>query len=190
MSNMEDYGATRGDFRLDVPDRFNFTIDTVDRWARDDPDKLALVAVHPDGLTTTRHAFGEMSRDANRVANYLKGLGVGKGDRIFVQLPRVPEWYSTVLGSLKLGAVPMPGTSLLMARDIAYRVNAAEATVIVTDPAGAARADEVADYPCRAGGLLGADTCGAQAGSGQGASGGVAGACTHPSLKAGSSSHA
>ncbi len=145
MSNMEDYEATRRDFQLPVPDRFNFTIDVVDRWARDEPDKLALVAIHPDGRTTTRHTFGEVSRDANRVANYLKGLGVGKGDRVFVQLPRVPEWYSTILGCLKLGAVPMPGTSLLMPRDIEYRVNAAEAVLIVTDPIGAARADEVAD---------------------------------------------
>ncbi|MCH7564449.1 MAG: AMP-binding protein [Gemmatimonadetes bacterium] len=142
---MEDYEVTRRDFRLTVPERFNYTIDVVDRWARDEPDKLALVAIHPDGRTATRHTFAEVSRDANRVANYLKGLGVAKGDRVFVQLPRVPEWYSTILGCLKLGAVPMPGTSLLMPRDIQYRVNAAEATLIVTDPVGAARADEVAD---------------------------------------------
>ena len=145
MRNMKDYEVTRNDFRLEVPDRFNYTIDVVDRWARDEPDKLALIAIHPDGRTTTRHTFGEVSRDANRAANYLKNLGVGKGDRVFVQLPRIPEWYSTILGCLKLGAVPMPGTSLLMPRDIEYRVNAAEACLIVTDSVGAARADEVAD---------------------------------------------
>ena len=73
MSNMEDYEVTRRDFRLTVPERFNYTIDVVDRWARDEPDKLALVAIHPDGHTTTHHTFGEVSREANRVANYLKG---------------------------------------------------------------------------------------------------------------------
>lgn len=145
MSNMEDYDVVRRDFHLTVPDRFNYTIDVVDRLAGEEPDKLALVAVHPDGRTTTRHTFGEVSHDANRVANYLKRLGVGKGDRVFVQLPRIPEWYSTILGCLKLGAVPMPGTSLLMPRDIEYRVNAADAVLIVTDAIGAARADEIAD---------------------------------------------
>ena len=145
MSNMEDYDVVRRNFHLTVPDRFNYTIDVVDRLAGEEPDKLALVAVHPDGRTTTRHTFGEVSRDANRVANYLKRLGVGKGDRVFVQLPRIPEWYSTILGCLKLGAVPMPGTSLLMPRAIESRVNAADAVLIVTDAIGAARADEIAD---------------------------------------------
>ena len=65
---MEDYDVARRDFRLEVPDRFNYTIDVVDRWARDEPDKLALVAIHPDGRTTTRHTYGEISRDANRAA--------------------------------------------------------------------------------------------------------------------------
>jgi len=142
---MDDYETTRREFRLSVPDRFNYTIDVVDRWARAEPDKLALVAIHPDGHETTRHTFGDVSRNANRAAHFLRGLGVEKGDRILVQLPRIPEWYFTVLGCLKLGAVPMPGTSLLMPRDIAYRVRAAEACLIVTDPTGAARADEVAD---------------------------------------------
>jgi acyl-coenzyme A synthetase/AMP-(fatty) acid ligase len=140
---MHDYDRIRQDFRLEVPGRFNFTIDVVDRWAHREPDKLALVAIHPDGRSCTRHTFGEISRDANRTANYLKRLGVDKGDRVFVQLPRVPAWYSTVLGCLKLGAIPMPGTSLLMPRDIEYRIKAAEASVVVTDPVGAARTDEV-----------------------------------------------
>ena len=144
MATMEDYEATRRDFRLEVPDRFNYTIDVVDAWAGRDPDKLALVAIHPDGRETTRHTFGGISQGANRAANFLKELGVGKGDRVFVQLPRITEWYFTVLGCMKLGAVPMPGTSLLMPGDIAYRINAAEACLIVTDPTGAARADQVA----------------------------------------------
>ncbi len=145
MRGMQDYEKTRREFRLDVPHRFNYTIDVVDRCAREEPDKLALVAVGPDGRTATRHTFGEMSRDANRAARFLAGLGVAKGDRIFVQLPRIPEWYATVLGCLKLGAVAMPGTSLLMPRDIEYRVNAAEACLVVTDAVGAGRANEVVE---------------------------------------------
>jgi acyl-coenzyme A synthetase/AMP-(fatty) acid ligase len=145
MGNMHDYERTRREFRLDVPARFNYTIDVVDRWAREEPGKLALVAVGPDGRTATRHAFGDLSRDANRAANYFAGLGVAKGDRVLVQLPRIPEWYATVLGCLKLGAVPMPGTSLLMPRDIEYRVNAAEACLVVTDSVGAGRAAEVVE---------------------------------------------
>ncbi len=49
MGSMVDYDKTRRDFRLEVPDRFNYTIEVVDRWGRDEPDKLALVASAPDG---------------------------------------------------------------------------------------------------------------------------------------------
>ena len=41
---------------------------------------------------------------------------------MFVMLPRIPEWHVALLGLIKLGAVPMPGTSLLTGRDIAFRV--------------------------------------------------------------------
>lgn len=144
MPNMDDYEATRADFRLAVPERFNYTIDVVDAWAARAPNKLALIALEPDGVTTRRFSFGDVARDAESAANLLSSLGVGKGDRVFVQLPRIPEWYAVVLGCFKLGAVPMPGTSLLMPRDIEYRVNLAEACALVTDEQGASRADEVA----------------------------------------------
>ena len=50
---------------------------------------------------------------------------MAKGDRVFVLLPRVPDWYDVILGCIKLGAVPMPATTLLTPRELAYRVNSA-----------------------------------------------------------------
>lgn len=141
MPNMVDYEATRRSFRLEVPERFNYTLDVVERRAGDDPDKLALVAVEPDGRTAHRHTFGEIARRAHQAAHYLRSLGVGPGDRVFVQLPRVVEWYDTLLGCFELGAVPMPGTTLLMPKDIEYRVRVSDATLAVTDAEGAERLD-------------------------------------------------
>jgi acyl-coenzyme A synthetase/AMP-(fatty) acid ligase len=69
---------------------------------------------------------------------------VAKGDRVFVMLPRVPDWYDVVLGCIKLGAIPMPATTLLTPRDIAYRVNSAEASVVVVDAEGTTKANQVA----------------------------------------------
>jgi acyl-coenzyme A synthetase/AMP-(fatty) acid ligase len=70
---------------------------------------------------------------------------VRKGDRVFVMLPRIPDWYDVILGCIKLGAVPMPGTTLLTARDIAYRLERAGATAAVTDADGAAKVDVAAE---------------------------------------------
>lgn len=146
MPNMNDYEQTRREFRLEVPERFNFTFDVVQRRAEEDPDRLALVAVEPDGVTAHRYTFGEIARRAHQTARWLESLGVIKGDRVFVQVPRVVEWYDTLLGCFELGAVPMPGTTLLMPKDISYRIGVSEATVAVTDADGAERVD-AADCP-------------------------------------------
>jgi acyl-coenzyme A synthetase/AMP-(fatty) acid ligase len=142
--NMTDYLATRASFRLEVPERYNYARDVVDAWAVREPGKLALLAVGPDGGDPRRFSFADLARSSDRAARFLAGQGVAKGDRVFVMLPRVPDWYDVVLGCIKLGAVPMPATTLLTPRDIAYRVNSAEASVVVVDAEGTTKVDQVA----------------------------------------------
>jgi acyl-coenzyme A synthetase/AMP-(fatty) acid ligase len=140
---MTDYEATRASFRLDVPERFNATADIVDAIADVEPAKLALRMVSPDGVEADDYTFADLRNRSNRMAHVLSGLGIGKGDRIFVMLPRVIGWYDTMLGGIKLGAIPMPGTTQLKAKDIIYRINKAGASVVVTDPEGAAVVDSI-----------------------------------------------
>ncbi len=142
--NMTDYLATRSTFRLEVPEVYNYARDVVDAWAAKEPAKLALLAVGPDGGNPRRYSFADLAASSNRAARFLASLGVRKGDPVFVMLPRIPEWYDVVLGCIKLGAVPMPGTTLLTARDIDYRLERAGARVAVTDPGGADKVDQAA----------------------------------------------
>lgn len=141
--NMTDYEETRRTFSLEVPERFNYARDVVDAWAACDPGKLALLSVNASGSEAHPYSFVDVSRLSNRVANYLAAQGVGRGDPVFVMLPRIPEWHLALLGCIKLGAVPMPGTELLTARDIEYRIGKAEAVAAITDLEGAAKVDEV-----------------------------------------------
>jgi len=143
--NMTDYEETRRNFRLVVPENFNYTRDVVGAWAKREPDKLALVAVDPTGENRRQFSFADMWRASNRVANALSGLGIGSGERAFVMLPRIPEWYEVLLGMFRHGTVPMPATILCTPRDIEYRVTRSEATVAVTDAEGAAKVEEVLD---------------------------------------------
>ncbi|HEU4319898.1 MAG TPA: acyl--CoA ligase [Acidimicrobiia bacterium] len=143
MPNMTDYEETRATFSLDVPERFNAVVDVVDACAESNPDALALRMVSPDGRHADDYTFAELSERSSRMAHFLSDLGVAKGDRLFVMLPRVIGWYDTVLGAIRLGAIPMPGTTQLKGKDIAYRVNRAEATVAVTDGDGATIVDVV-----------------------------------------------
>src|SRR5438874_6453904 len=103
--HMTDYEAERRNFHLDVPEYFNFATDVIGKWASD-PTKPAMLWVgqHGEerGLTFTH--FAEYS---SRAANAFSKLGIKKGDCVLVMLPRVPEWWESVLGLMKIGAIPV-----------------------------------------------------------------------------------
>jgi acyl-coenzyme A synthetase/AMP-(fatty) acid ligase len=145
MPNMKDYDETRASFSLVVPDRFNAATDIVDAGARSDPDRLALRMVSPDGRTADDYSLADLMHRSNQMGHFLSDCGVSKGDRVFLMLPRVIGWYDTMLGAIKLGAIPMPGTTQLKGKDIVYRVNRAEASMVVTDPDGAAVVESIRD---------------------------------------------
>ncbi len=138
MPTRAEYEELRRNFRPEVPERFNYVRDALHDRAEAHPDDLALVAVEPDGRTVERYDFATISARVAATAAVLAGAGVGAGDRVFLMLPRIVQWYDVLLGCLHLGAVPMPATMQLSARDVAYRVNLAEATTVVTDTAGLA----------------------------------------------------
>ena len=143
--NMTDYVATRRGFRLEVPRVFNAARDIVDARAAAEPGKTAVVAVDPSGERPRRISFADLAHASDRAANFLAAHGVRKGDRVFVMLPRVPAWHEVLLGCVKLGAIPMPGTTLLTSKDIEYRVSKAEASVAVTDADGLPRVAEASE---------------------------------------------
>ena len=67
--NMTDYLETRASFRLEVPDEYNYARDVVDAWAAREPDKLALLAVGPDGGDARRFSFADLARTSDRAAS-------------------------------------------------------------------------------------------------------------------------
>ena len=139
--NMIDYAAARQTFKWEVAEDYNFALDTIGTWA-EDRNKVAMLWLGADGREE-RLTFVHFDEASSRVANALEKLGVRKGDRVLVMLPRVPEWWETVLGLMKLGAVGIPCTTLLTPKDIQYRAELAEAAAIVTDEAGAAKLAQV-----------------------------------------------
>ncbi|PKB84378.1 MAG: acyl-CoA synthetase [SAR202 cluster bacterium Io17-Chloro-G9] len=140
---MLNYEETYRDYHLEVPEFFNFGFDVVDRWA-EDRTKLALISLDPSGQQAHQQTFWDLKVQSNRFANVLRELGVGKGERVLVMLPRIPQWYMVLLGLIKIGAVPMPTTTLCTPRDIEYRVTQAEATLAITDQENAGKVEEAA----------------------------------------------
>ena len=103
-----DYRQTYASFRLTRPERYNWAFDVFDRWAGD-PGKLAMRWVSDAG-NVRKVTFREFSRSSTRFANALAGLGVEPGERVFVMLPRVVEWWEVLLGGN-----PGPGRQLCRA---------------------------------------------------------------------------
>ena len=142
-SAMQDYETTYRDATMDVPEFYNFGFDVVDRWAKD-RTKLALISVDHSGEEAEQHTFWDLKMLSNKFANALRDLGITKGDRVFVMLPRIPQWYVVLVGMMKLGVIPMPATTLCTPRDIEYRINQAEAVAAITDLENAPKVEEAA----------------------------------------------
>ncbi len=143
--NLVDYEAEVAAPPPVVPERFNYVLDILEARAAARPDELALLSLGPAGEVVGEHSFADLASASRRVAHALRALGIGHGDRVFVLLPRIPEWYFAVLGAIRVGAVPMPATVQLTPRDIAYRVSRAEAVAAICDSQQAPKLDEVAD---------------------------------------------
>ena len=141
--NVTDLDAERASFHIDAPERFNYVRDVLGAQASRRPDAEALISLDATGRVTTRHTFRDLAVTAEKAANVLRGLGIGKGDPVFVMLPRIPEWYEVLLGAMRLGAIPMPGTTQLRTRDIAYRIERSDAVAAVTDGDGTGQVDGV-----------------------------------------------
>jgi acyl-coenzyme A synthetase/AMP-(fatty) acid ligase len=125
----ESYASICAGFRWQVPETFNFGADVVDRWARE-RDGKALIWENAAGDTAT-YTYSDLSRLSNRLANVLRARGVGKGDRVIVMLPRLPQWFVALIAVSKLGAVPVPCIEMLTERDLEYRVRNAEARAVI-----------------------------------------------------------
>jgi acetyl-CoA synthetase/medium-chain acyl-CoA synthetase len=139
--NMTDYEAECRSFQLDVPEYFNFAADVIDKLAQN-PEKLAMLWVGQDG-ERRQLTFAHFAEYSSRAANAFASLGISKGDPVLVMLPRIPEWWETILGLMRLGAIPIPCTTLLTPNDIQFRSKVSEARAFITDQEGAAKFDQV-----------------------------------------------
>lgn len=130
QTQFSDYDDFCRNLHIEVPERFNFAYDVVDRWAAEDPARECLLWV--DDLGRERHfTFADMKRLSDRTASFFASLGIGRGDRVMLMLKRHPHFWLSMMALHKLGAVAIPATHLLTADDIVYRCRRASVKAIV-----------------------------------------------------------
>jgi acetyl-CoA synthetase len=107
----------------------NFARDIVDAAP---PERLALVELARDGQRR-EWSFGEIARDSTRIAGALRQLGVQPGDVVMTLIGNRPEWVLTMLACFRMGAVVLPCTEQLRAKDLRLRIDAVDPALIVSD---------------------------------------------------------
>ncbi|MEV6443689.1 AMP-binding protein [Amycolatopsis sp. NPDC051716] len=145
LTHREDYDTAYRDFAWPEFDEFNWAIDWFDVVAHD-PDnagRSALWIVEEDG-TENRWTYPELSGRSNQVANWLRNLGVRRGDRLILMLGNQGELWETILAAIKLGAVIIPASTLLGPADLTDRVERGAARHVVVRSVDAPKFDGVA----------------------------------------------
>ncbi len=133
----EEYGedGILKNFRIKYPDNFNFGYDIIDKYAEMEPDRRALMWVDLEGNEKLL-TYGDLSRLSNKAANMFTAMGIKKGDHVLLVMKRHYQFWYTLIGLMKIGAIAIPATHLLTVKDFVYRMNAADVKAVVATHCG------------------------------------------------------
>src|ERR1700733_988386 len=144
LRHRDDYDAALGSFSWPALDEFNWALDWFDVIAAEHPDRPALRIVSdsdggPDRRTDGSLSYGALAGRSAQVANWLRGLGVKRGDRVLLMLGNVAPLWEVILAAMKLGAVIIPASTLLQPADLADRLVRGSVRHVVADAVSAAK---------------------------------------------------
>ena len=140
LRHRTDYDRAYSEFAWPALGEFNWALDYFDVIARNNDNPALWIVDDPasDGL---RLSYAQMSERSARMANFLRGVGVGRGDRVLLMLPNRVELWDVMLAAMKLGAIVLPATTQLSADDVRDRVQIGGAKFVVVDSAELAKFD-------------------------------------------------
>src|SRR6476646_5999623 len=142
LPRVKDYDSLYREFRWPVPARYNIGVDVCDRWAQQEPGRLAILHVLPDGRDEPI-TYGWLRDTSNRLANVLRAHGIVRGDRVAILLPQSPEVAASHIGIYKLGGVALPLAVLFGTDALSYRLQNSGAAALITNARGAERVSEI-----------------------------------------------
>lgn len=129
-ASFESYEDFMQNFKINVPENFNFGYDVVDAWAEKEPDKKALLWTNDQG-EIIQFTFADIKRESDKTASFFASQGIGRGDMVMLILKRHYQFWFSIVALHKLGATVIPATHLLTEKDIIYRCEKADIKAIV-----------------------------------------------------------
>jgi acetyl-CoA synthetase len=137
VAHREYYTTARQGFRWPQLEHFNFALDWFDVIARE-RDREALRVVHQDGAIESRR-YSDLARQSDRLANYLRSLGVRRGDAVLLMLGNVAPLWESILAIAKLGAIMIPASPLLSSDDLKDRLDRGAVRAVIAGSSYASR---------------------------------------------------
>jgi acetyl-CoA synthetase len=134
LKHRTDYAAAVAGFRWPDPIPFNWALDWFDGELASNPESLdrpALWIVETATSVETKFSFKELSSRSNQVANFLRALGLSRGDHLLLLLGNVAPLWETMLAAMKLGAVVIPATTLLTREELSDRMERGRVKLVV-----------------------------------------------------------
>ena len=129
-ASFESYEDFMQNFKINVPENFNFGYDVVDAWAEKEPNKKALLWTNDQG-EVIQFTFADIKRESDKTASFFASQGIGRGDMVMLILKRHYQFWFSIVALHKLGATVIPATHLLTEKDIIYRCEKADIKAIV-----------------------------------------------------------
>jgi acetyl-CoA synthetase len=126
------WDAVKGELSWFDDGGVNLAYNAVDRHMGTPIESKTALLWEGDNGATAHYTFGDMARLSNQYANLLTSLGVTKGDRVFLFLPRIPVLYGAFLGILKVGAIAGSMFSAFQEQALVDRLSNSEAKVLFT----------------------------------------------------------
>ena len=118
---------SKGFFRLQIPEKLNMARLVVDYWSQHGRGQDVAIYYKDQQIT-----YQDLKDMTDRFANALHRLGLSKGDTYLIRTPNQPEYMVAFLGGQKIGAVPIPTSTMLREYELEHIINHSEAVAVIT----------------------------------------------------------
>ncbi|AEF81397.1 AMP-binding protein [Leadbettera azotonutricia] len=142
-TEFESYEDFYSNFKVDIPENFNFAWDVMDILAAEKGGERAMLWCDELGAEA-EFTYADIKRLSDQAANVLAAGGIKKGDTVMIILKRRYEYWPILLALHKMGVIAIPATHLLTSKDLVYRCTAADIAgiICIDDPELMYRIDE------------------------------------------------
>ncbi len=138
-----DYDKIYGEWKWDIPEYFNMGVDCTDKHVEAGKGEKTCLIWEDEKGSGEHYSYSKMKELSDKFGNVLRDLGIKKGDRFLIRLPNLPEFQIAFIGGVKIGAIPIPSSTMFKPHEVEYRLVDSAAKMAISVPEYVSAIDEV-----------------------------------------------